>query len=164
MIDTRARNKLAEELRHFMECFSTNYQFDDAIFEIKTKDQGVKSIYSQVWLLYDDLQEHKLEGKWSLTEKQKPILKRCILFLKSNNEYKWQPWPIAYRVLRPFIWLITLGYLSKKLESYFDKGLNKEVWPFSTEEEYLKALENPVYMNKAHNNAFSPDTKNAPAN
>jgi len=148
MIDTYARNKLAEKLRHLIEGFSTNYQFDDAVFEIKSNDRGIKGIYSQIWLLYDDLQEHKLEGKWSLTEEQKSILKRCILFLKSNYEYKWQPWPIAYRALRPFIWLISLGYVNKKFEAYFDKGLNKEFWPFSTVEEYNTVLENPVYLNK----------------
>jgi hypothetical protein len=48
MIDRQARDKLAEEIRHFVECFTDNFQFDDAVWEIETKDRGVTEIYEAI--------------------------------------------------------------------------------------------------------------------
>jgi hypothetical protein len=50
MIDRQARNRLAEEIRHFVECFTDNFQFDDAAWKIETKDRGVTEIYQAMWL------------------------------------------------------------------------------------------------------------------
>ena len=48
MIDRKARNKLAEEVRHFVECFKDNFEFNDAIFELETEDRGVNAIYDEI--------------------------------------------------------------------------------------------------------------------
>jgi hypothetical protein len=60
MIDRQARDKLAGEIRHFVECFTDNFQFDDAAWEIHKKDRGVTKIYEAMWLTYDDLTRHKI--------------------------------------------------------------------------------------------------------
>lgn len=39
-VDRDARNRLAELLRHFVAKQTTNFEFDDAAFDIKTDDAG----------------------------------------------------------------------------------------------------------------------------
>ena len=84
MIDRNARNAIAEAARHYLAGLSTNFVFDDAIFDLKSGDPAIKAIRQQLWLIYDDLQEHKHEGKWKLSEEQQEIVIRFIMFLKSD--------------------------------------------------------------------------------
>lgn len=156
MIDRNSRNKLAEEIRHFVGCFTDNFDFDDAIFEIETKDRGVNAIYDEVWLTYDDLKRHKLEGKWALTEEQIAIVKRAIVFLKSDFEYRWPKWPLYYKIIRPFIWLLSLGTLTKILDVHFNGNGDLGVWPFFSSEEYEEARKKPPYLANTHNTAHQP--------
>lgn len=76
MLDRHARNKLAEEIRHYMAELSDNFKFDDAVFDIKTKDLRVMEIRKQIWHAYDDLSRHKQKGKWALSEKNKVTSKK----------------------------------------------------------------------------------------
>ena len=86
MIDRDARDKLAEQIRHFVVEISDNFKFDDIVFDIKTDDIAVQEIRNQLWYTYDDLTRHKLKGKWSLKEAEMEIVKRFILFLKTDHE------------------------------------------------------------------------------
>jgi hypothetical protein len=73
MIDRQARDKLAEEIRHFVECFTDNFQFDNAALEIEMKDRGVSEIYEAMWLTYDDLTRHKMDGTHALSKEQTAV-------------------------------------------------------------------------------------------
>lgn len=156
MIDRVARNKLAEEIRHFIGGFKDNFEYDDAVFDIRTKDSGVIEIIQNVWLTYDDLRRHKMEGEWALSSEQLDIIRRCIVFLKSNIEYKWPKWPLYYRAARPLLWLISGGKLTKILDSRFNGGGDLEVWPFFSAEEYEDAKGHPVYCTNTYNTALQP--------
>lgn len=48
MIDRESRNKLAEEVRHFVEGFNTNFEYDDVVSEIKTEDIGVIEVRENI--------------------------------------------------------------------------------------------------------------------
>jgi len=161
MIDHKARDKLAEEIRHFMGCFTDNYKYDDAAFDIDTDDRGVNEVYENIWLTYDDLRRHKLEGKWALSDEQKVIFKRAIVFLKSDSEYKWPKWPIYYRIARPIIWLLTFGRLCGKFDHHFNGHGDLNAWPFHSCKEFTEAKETPVYMSKSHNHQIQPTQKAA---
>ena len=156
MIDRIARNRFSEELRHFVGCFKDNFEFDDAVFEIKTMDVGVIEIRQNVWLTYDDLRKHKMEGAWALSPEQLDIIKRCIVFLKSNIEYKWPKWPLYYRATRFIISLILGGKLTKTLDDRFNGGGDLAVWPFFSAEEYEYAKAHPVYLTDTHNTSLQP--------
>lgn len=156
MIDRHARNKLAEEIRHFVECFTDNFQFDDAAWEIKTNDRGVTAVYEAIWLTYDDLTRHKMDGAHALSNEQLAVVKRAIVFLKSDREYTWPRWPLYYRVARPFLWMISFGVIAKRLDKHFHGNGDDEVWPFFTVEEYQMALKSPRYLKGAHNTALQP--------
>jgi hypothetical protein len=156
MIDRRARNRLAEEIRHFVECFTDNFQFDDAAWEIETKDRGVTEIYEAMWLTYDDLTRHKMDGAHALSYEQLTIVKRAIVFLKSDCEYKWPSRPLYYRVARPLLWVISLGIVTKRLDKHFHGNGDDEAWPFFKIEDYQTALKSPSYLNGTDTTALQP--------
>jgi hypothetical protein len=146
MVDRHARNILAEATRHFVTCLSTNYQFDDVAFSVSTKDRGVLEIRQQIWLIYDDLHEHKLDGKWALSVQQCEVIHRIILFLKSDAEYSWPKVPLWYRFTRPFIWLLSFGTVTRTLDERYSRNLDLTVWPYRKSEEIEEARRHPKYL------------------
>lgn len=156
MIDRQARDKLAQAIRHFIECFTDNMEFDDAAWEIETKDRAVNEIYYDMWLTYDDLTRHKLEGRHALTEAQLVAVKRAIVFLKSDCEYKWPKWPIYYQIVRPLLALLSWGRLIKRLDRHFHGNGDYDVWPFFSHEDYELSLRSPRYLAGSHNTALQP--------
>lgn len=156
MIDRQARDRLAEEIRHFVGCFTDNFQFDDAVSKIRSKDRGVTAIYEAIWLTYDDLTRHNMNGAHALSNQQIAIIKHAIMFLKSDCEYKWQNWPLYYGIARPLIWLISFGVITRQLDGHFCDNGDDDAWPFFTAEEYQGALKSPRYLNGAHRTASQP--------
>jgi hypothetical protein len=150
MIDRQARDKLAEEMRHFVLGFTDNFEFDDAALNIDTKDRGVQEVCHAIWFTYDDLRRHKLEGRWALTEAQMAIVKRAIVFLKSDCEYKWPKWPIYYKIGRPLLWLVSIGILTKRLDNHFHGNGDDDLWPFFCRSDYEDALRFPHYLTEQH--------------
>ena len=146
MIDKYSRKKLAEALRHFLGGFRTNFEYDDIAFDLPSRDHAVNDIIEQVWLCYDDLREHKLTGGDALNQEQLDFIKRCILFLKTDIEYKWPQWPVYYKLLRPVVRLFSLGLLTQRTDSLFNGSGDTEYWPFYSKHEYILAKENPVYL------------------
>jgi hypothetical protein len=144
MIDRPARNKLAEEIRHFVAGLTDNFVFDNRVFAIQSQDAGVINIRHEMWFIYDDLSRHKLKGKWSLSTQDKAIVSRCILFLKSDAEYSW---PNKQSVLRWVLKLLTFGFSATFFENKWKASGSWEVWPFLTTEEFDAANRNPAYLN-----------------
>lgn len=144
MIDRRARNILAEEVRHFVAGLTDNFTFDDRVFNFTTKDTGVSNIRHEMWLIYDDFSRHKLKGKWSLTIQDKAVAARCILFLKTNLEYRWPP---KQSLFQSFVRLLTFGLTSNFFEKKWKASGSWEVWPFFTLEEFEAVNINPPYLN-----------------
>ena len=120
MVDRQARNTLAEHIRHFLAGLTDNFQFDDVVFNIKTNDIAVVEIRKQMWHAYDDISRHKLKGKRALSEKERKIVNRFILFLKTDSECE-----------KP------------------NKKTDWSLWPFSDSEQLAKAKSNPKYLNNA---------------
>ena len=120
MLDREARNILTEQIRHFIAGLSDNFKFDDVIFDIKTNDLAVIEIRKQLWHTYDDLTRHKLTGKWTLSDKDMDIVKRFIIFLKTDQECE-----------KP------------------SKNTDWNVWPFADEEQKSDAMSSPKYLNNA---------------
>lgn len=89
MIDRSARKAVAEAMRHYLAGVSTNFALDDALFDPNSSDPAIDAIRKQVWLIYDDLREHRHEGIWKITAEQREVAMRIILFLQSDLEYQW---------------------------------------------------------------------------
>lgn len=92
--------------------------FDDAAFAIKTKDIVVIEIRQQMWHTYDDFQNHKLKGRWTLSEDDVSTIHRFVLFLKTDFEGK-----------KP------------------TKNTDMDIWPFNDLQEYKMAIADPKYLN-----------------
>lgn len=149
MIDREARNRLAEATRHYLTRHSTNFEFDVAAFDLKSDDLGVICTRDNLWLIYDDLQEHKHEKKWTLSDEHRQIVLRIILFLKSDTEYSWPVIPYWYRLVRPIIWLFSIGRVTKHLDARFRFKDEMNIWPFSSAEEMEIARMEPKYLANA---------------
>lgn len=137
MIDRESRDKLAEALRQYTSGRITN----DNLYEIdiKLSDNGVHAVNQAAWGLYDDFHEHKAVGDYYLDTSAKHEIARWILFLQTNNEYLWEPFTLKDTLLS----FITLGYYSKK----FYKKIDDTIWPFNTQADLDKALQNPNLLN-----------------
>ncbi len=149
MIDRKARNSIAEATRHYLSGLSTNFVFDDTIFDIKSGDPSIRAIQDQLWLIYDDLREHKHEGQWLLSKDQREIVLRIIMFLKSDVEYQWPIVPGWYVGLRPVIWLVTFSIGAKYLDQMYNFQDKLDVWPFKDQIEIKETQNDPKYLASA---------------
>ncbi len=151
MIDRRARNSVAEAIRHYLAGVSTNFALDDAIFDLKSSDPAIGAIRKQLWLIYDDLREHRNQGTWKIATEQRAIVMRFILFLKTDNEYQWAYVLGWYRATRWLIWLLTLGFGVSALDRRLEYRDSENVWPFRSLEDIQSAMNDPKYLAQPHN-------------
>lgn len=130
-VDRAARTRLTESLRHYVAKQTTNFEFDDAMFDIRTEDRGVIAIRDAAWMLYDDLSKHRANGKWTIEGKERREIARWILFLRSDLEYEWRdqmPWYLKIPV--HLLSIPTLGLIWKPIRSWVARQGAMEVWPF----------------------------------
>lgn len=146
VIDRDARDRLAEEIRHFVAGLKDNFEFDDAVWSIRSSDVGVVRVRAAMWHVYDDLRRHKLKNEWAMSEKRKEIVLRCILFLKTDDEYRWPERLSGNPIVRLLLAFFTLGLGLKFLDKKWAEKGASEVWPFLTMEEFKDAKQNPVYL------------------
>lgn len=146
MIDRSARNRLAQCIRHYLIGRISNFQFDDQMFDIKSEDFAISDIRDALWMAYDDFCEHRNSGPYAISEQGRPIVLRCILFLKSDFEYAWPRAPLWYRLTRPLLWLVSLGAIPRSLDKRYRLTDSEDVWPFQTVMEIEQAIGSPKYL------------------
>lgn len=149
-VDREARDRLAELLRHFVANQMTNFEFDDAAFEVNTDDEGVKAVRDQAWMQYDDLHMHKLDGKWAIEGEHRREVARWILFLKSDCEYRWPVMRWWQKLLFPVVTLLTLGLGSYLWRQWYASRGASDLWPFIRREEFESANETVGYLGKGY--------------
>ncbi len=137
------------DARHYLAGVSTNFAFDDAIFALRSADPAIKAIREQLWLLYDDLREHRAKGAWQPPVGQREVVTRMVLFLKTDLEYRWPAVPAWYFAVRPIIRLVTLGLGVQVLDRQFEVSDSENVWPFRGAEEVRAAMREPRYLASA---------------
>ena len=141
MIDRNARNKLAESIRGLASGLITNDQFEDSV--PNSEDRAISEIYSNgAWSLYSDTHEYKLKGKDKLAKEDKQLVSRWVLFLKSDNEYKWP----TITLLETVLCLVTLGLWRRKLRAKWSRTGEIEIWPFISNSEFEEAKGNSGYL------------------
>jgi hypothetical protein len=141
VVDLEARRKLAEAARALVSGRISNDEFESRIPE--SEDPAVLEVYSKgFWLLYGDLSEHRLAGSRRLSRESRQFAARCILFLKSSEEYRWPHERGSLGLLRLVLGVLTLGLIPWLLR----QGKAPAFWPFASNAAYEEALENPVYL------------------
>jgi hypothetical protein len=105
MVGGELRSELSQDIRRLATGRMTNDAFDDRYYEVyvRSDDRAVKEIASFCCGLYssDLLFPIRLRGRYALDAETRRTITRCVLFLRSDNEYGWPPFPdnLTARVL-----------------------------------------------------------------
>jgi hypothetical protein len=151
MVSREAREQAARALRRFLDCETTNEEFDSECVHVgpiwnRSKDRAITAVYGFAWNLYDDFTEHKLEGAWELDEPVKEIAERCVLFLGSDYEYEWKKSEFIgidwRRVFSRFLpWVKWETDTLKRFETNLGEPAgDASVWPFYRTADFHDAL------------------------
>jgi hypothetical protein len=127
MVDLEGRRRAASLVAQIRDGLITNNQFEDA-YPMKAKDRVLFAVFMDVWSLYDDLHEHRLER---LPDAVLERLRRCEMFLNTDLPYEWPRWFLSFGtfLLLPMN-LVTFGLLGKLLRMKFERAGDASVWPF----------------------------------
>ena len=147
-VDLPARKVASQLLRNFVAGHISNDEFEDA--QPITNDLAIGAIWDTAWVLYDDLKEHRLIGKYRLPPDQRRACVRWILFLHSDLLYEW---PTIYlpgidpasRTQRSFLKRLFSVHqdLSEENAAQFLSLGHYPVWPFLRVVDYKNALSKP---------------------
>jgi hypothetical protein len=137
MIDRHARDIAADAVRDFMQGSISNKEYERR-FPTAKGDPALWAIYANLWFCYSDVSEHTLTGKHALGDDSRAILERCVLFLRTDLEFRWPPpkFRLRYGILR----LLGLGQIVKRWEGGDVSIGDVEVWPFLRKADYERAL------------------------
>jgi hypothetical protein len=129
MVSRDARDIAAETIRRFMDGSISNREYEQRYPKAKD-DPALWAIYINIWFCYSDMKEHTLTGKHALSDKQRALLRRCVLFLKSDSEFQWPPpkFSLRYGVLR----LFGLKRIVERWEAEDMSIGDVDAWPFLT--------------------------------
>ena len=148
MVDRKARDKFAELLRHFVAGQITNDAFEDQI-SLSPKDLAIYEIWRlAAWPLYDDFDEHTLTEEYRASDDERREIAKCVLFLKTDQEYQWPRHSALKKFLGVLRYLVTFGrvpeYSSKELLDAAAGDL--EAWPFIRLKDLETARKRPPYL------------------
>ncbi len=133
-VDRAARDKAAELLRAFAAGDITNDVFEDD-YPMRSRDRAVRAVFWRTWFYYDDLHEHRLEGKYA-SEEVKGELSRFALFLESDRSYEWPPHPAGGWMPFPLVLLPPLWPYLVWAHVRFRRAGDRDTWPFLTRQHF----------------------------
>lgn len=148
MVDRKARDEFAELLRHLATGQITNDEFENRA-PLSSKDPAMFEIWwLAAWPLYDDFKEHTLTEEHSVSDEERREIAKCVLFLKTDQEYQWPRHSTLKQLLMDLKWLVSFGlagtYSSKELLDATAGDL--EVWPFIRPQDLETARSQPPYL------------------
>lgn len=151
MVNREARDKAAEALRRFLACQTTNKEFDREFTEIaatwkRQKDRAIAAVYGFAWNLYDDFEEHKLDGDWEPEAMAREMAERCVRFLQTDLEYEWKrekfiglDWRRIFSKFLP--WIRWEADPKKRFERFMaEPAGDVSVWPFYRSQDFEAGL------------------------
>ena len=101
MIDHEQRAELSLDLRRLVTGRITNDEFVDLYCDkyCHSKDRAVREIAEFGHDLCGDLHSYRLTGRYALDKATRRKAARCVLFLRSDNDYDWPRWPYPTTIL-----------------------------------------------------------------
>ena len=148
MIDRKARDEFAELLRHFIAGRMTNEEFENRA-PLSSKDLAIFEIWwLAAWRLYDDFDEHTLTEEYGASDDERREIARCVLFLKTDQEYQWPRHSTLKELLGNLRYLISFGCLSvyDPMELLDATAGDLEAWPFIGLKDLEIARRRPPYL------------------
>lgn len=89
VIDREARDRLALHVRRLAAGRISTDQFDSRAVAGSSHDLAIDAIFYAIDGMYGDLWPSWFRGSKRLTSRWRTYLARCVLFLRSNIEYRW---------------------------------------------------------------------------
>ena len=148
MVDRKARDEFAELLRHLVIGQITNDEFENRA-PLSSKDLAIFEIWwLAAWPLYDDFKEHTLTEEYRALDDERREIVKCVLFLKTDQEYQWPRPSTLKRLLGDLRYLVSFGRVpvcsSKELLNAAAGDL--EAWPFIRLKDLETARKRPPYL------------------
>ena len=147
MVDRKARDKFAELLRHFIAGRITNEEFEDQV-PIPSKDLAIVEIWWIATSPFFSDDEYTLTGEYRASDDERREIAKCVLFLKTDQEYQWPRHSTLKELLGDLRYLVSFGrvpvYSSKELLDPTAGDL--EVWPFIHPKDLEAARSRPPYL------------------
>ena len=140
MLDREARNKGVRVISEFKNGAISNKEYERR-YPTSAGDLALAEIFNQIWFLYSDIRKHTLNGKYALNPENSALVERCVLFLRSNAEFKWPP----QRIHRWQAFLRIVGLGMKAAKSAMG---DENIWPFFEKVEYEQALKDGSSVRK----------------
>jgi len=120
---------MAEVINDFLSGAKDNWDFDDKIYSLKTRDEMCINIRDQMWFFYDDVKRYFNRDKFALNPAVADLFRRWEYLLRSNVDWTEivQPLPLSpWRVL----WdRFIVSRLQPKAKTKYNK-----YWPFANSE------------------------------
>jgi hypothetical protein len=149
MANRRQRLAAADLVERLRDGELTNFAFEEAWPETDPRaDRAIRAIGEMLWNYYSDLEEHRLEGPFTVRQEDRALFDRCILFLRSEHPYEW-PQDRFVEVGRDVGLLNRLsgGRLNRRHEErahQLERELRStgawELWPFLRREDYEREI------------------------
>ena len=171
------RTRFAELLRAYYLGRITNWDFEEAVESLEGSEEEENLIftvfYGGPWFSYSDNREYKFTAEGKLTRENRKIVARWILFLKSNQPYRWpSPKPLSVWIGLPLLvsglplayivgslYCLPAGLLPFLIAAIINRRLQRKAhlalpvdpqyWPFLDREHLEEALCNPPYLRGA---------------
>jgi hypothetical protein len=125
MVDKAKRMEAAKLIEDFLSCRITNLEYDGSY--PCSDDPALLAIYSRLWFAYSDIDEHRMDGKHALSSEGRQVAENCILFLKTEVEYRGPTNFISLSAPFKRLW--------HKLRGTTPSDPVSRVWPFDTPEQ-----------------------------
>ncbi|MFH0908004.1 MAG: hypothetical protein V1929_04520 [bacterium] len=138
VIDIHGRVKALRLLNAILTTGISNHQLDDE-WPSKTLDRGLSTIGERIWCFYPDLPE-KIVTQADLNSEQLDVLNRCIIFVKTSEEYVWPPYSFETENIRLVDRVLGRSEQVRRREwGNFISAGDISAWPFLHIEDYENA-------------------------
>ena len=148
MVNRKARDEFAELLRHLVTGQITNDEFENRA-PLSSKDLAIDEIWwLAAWRLYDDFDEHTLTEEYRASDDERREIAKCILFLKTDQEYQWPRHSTLKELLGDLRYLVSFGRVPvyDPMELLDATAGDLEAWPFIRPKDLEAARSRPPYL------------------
>ena len=147
MVDRKARDEFAELLRHFIAGRITNEEFEDQVPH-SPKDLAIFEIWWIATSPFFSDDEYTLTEEYRASDDERREIAKCVLFLKTDQEYQWPRHSTLKELLGYLRYLVSFGrvpvYSSYELLDAAAGDL--EAWPFIRLKDLETARTRPPYL------------------
>jgi hypothetical protein len=127
MTDRCARDAGADALRGFMEGRLSNRDYEKQFPSSRT-DGALRAIHVAVWFTYSDVREQFVGRGLTLSDDQRTLIGRCVLFLESDCDFAW-PLP-EFRLRYGIARMLGRGRALDRVQARQMSVGDISVWPF----------------------------------